>query len=218
MSNIINLMKLSFNNFLSIKKSVLLLIICFSIAAATNPAFSVMLIGMITYVIAYQTMAYEDSYGINYLISYLPVTKKEFVLSRYLFNLVMMVIACLYYTVLYLFSKQFNIAQVNGINLDYKSILYAGIFISVLLISVCIPLLLKFGIVKGRTMMTLVFMVIIIIPSFTFVHESSNEIISLSEKIASINGDLLLFIVSIICLSISYIITCKIYNKKELLA
>ena len=74
MNNIVNLIKLSFNNFLSIKKSVVLIVLCFSVAAITNPTFAVMLIGMITYVIAYQTMAYEDSYGINYLISYLPVT------------------------------------------------------------------------------------------------------------------------------------------------
>lgn len=215
MNNIMNLIKLSFNNFLSIKKSVVLIVFCFSVAGAFNPAFSVMLIGMITYVIAYQTMAYEDSYGIDYLISYLPVTKKEFVLSRYLFNLMMMVFACLFYTVIYLISSKFNVMK--NMELDYKMILYAGIFISVVLISVCIPLLLKFGIVKGRTMMTVVFMGVIMIPSFTFVSESSGVSISLAEKLAHINGDLLLAVISIICLIISYLISCKIYNKKELL-
>lgn len=215
MNNIMNLIKLSFNNFLSIKKSVVLIVFCFSVAGAFNPAFSVMLIGMITYVIAYQTMAYEDSYGIDYLISYLPVTKKEFVLSRYLFNLMMMVFACLFYTLIYLISSKFNVMK--NMELDYKMILYAGIFISVVLISVCIPLLLKFGIVKGRTMMTVVFMGVIMIPSFTFVSESSGVSISLAEKLAHINGDLLLAVISIICLIISYLISCKIYNKKELL-
>lgn len=215
MNNIMNLIKLSFNNFLSIKKSVVLIVFCFSVAGAFNPAFSVMLIGMITYVIAYQTMAYEDSYGIDYLISYLPVTKKEFVLSRYLFNLMMMVFACLFYTLIYLISSKLNVMK--NMELDYKMILYAGIFISVVLISVCIPLLLKFGIVKGRTMMTVVFMVVIMIPSFTFVSESNGVSISLAEKLAHINGDLLLAVISIICLIISYLISCKIYNKKELL-
>ena len=198
MNNIMNLIKLSFNNFLSIKKSVVLIVLCFSVAGAFSPAFSVMLIGMITYVIAYQTMAYEDSYGIDYLISYLPVTKKEFVLSRYLFNLMMMVFACLFYTVIYLISSKFNVMK--NMELDYKMILYAGIFISVVLISVCIPLLLKFGIVKGRTMMTVVFMAVIMIPSFTFVSESNGVSISLAEKLTHINGDLLLVVISIICL------------------
>ena len=215
MNNIMNLIKLSFNNFLSIKKSVVLIVLCFSVAGAFSPAFSVMLIGMITYVIAYQTMAYEDSYGIDYLISYLPVTKKEFVLSRYLFNLMMMVFACLFYTVIYLISSKFNVMK--NMELDYKMILYVGIFISVVLISVCIPLLLKFGIVKGRTMMTVVFMGVIMIPSFTFVSESNGVSISLAEKLTHINGDLLLVVISIICLTISYLISCKIYNKKELL-
>ena len=45
MNNIMNLIKLSFNNFLSIKKSVVLIVLCFSVAGAFSPAFSVMLIG-----------------------------------------------------------------------------------------------------------------------------------------------------------------------------
>ena len=215
MNNIVNLIKLSFNNFLSIKKSVVLIVLCFSVAAITNPTFAVMLIGMITYVIAYQTMAYEDSYGINYLISYLPVTKKEYVLSRYLFNLLMMIFGCSFYSLLYLISKKLNIME--NLTLDYKTILYTGIFISILLISVCIPLLLKFGIIKGRTMMTIVFMAIIIIPSFTFVRASNGKVISLAEKLTYLNGDLLLILLSLAFLIISYFISCKIYNKKELL-
>ncbi|WP_455537913.1 ABC-2 transporter permease [Terrisporobacter sp.] len=215
MNNIVNLIKLSFNNFLSIKKSVVLIVFCFSMAAVFNPAFSVMLIGMITYVVAYQTMAYEDSYGINHLISYLPVTKKEYVLSRYLFNIIMMFFACLFYTILYFLSNKLNLMQ--NIDLDYKMILYAGVFISILLISVCIPLLLKFGIIKGRTMMTVVFMVIIMIPSFTFVSGEKGEIISLSEKLAHISLDLLIIVFLAVCLIVSYFVSCKVYSKKELL-
>ena len=215
MSNIINLIKLSFNNFLSINKSVVFIVFCFSIAAVFNPAFSVMLIGMITYAIAYQTMAYEDSYFIDYLISYLPVTKKEYVLSRYLFSLIIMVFSCVFFSILYFICSKFNLMQ-NG-ELSYEIILSAGIFISVLLISICIPLLLKFGIVKGRTMMTLVFMAVIMIPSFVFINETDKGVISLSEKLAYINGDLLVGVFCIVCLLISYFLSCKIYNNKELL-
>ena len=76
MRNIMNLVNLSFNNFLSIKKMALFIMVVFGVASLVNPGFSSMLVGMITYVIAYQTMAYEDSYGIDHMIAHLPVTKK----------------------------------------------------------------------------------------------------------------------------------------------
>ena len=62
----------------------------------------------------------------------------EYVLSRYLFNLLMMIFGCSFYSLLYLISKKLNIME--NLTLDYKTILYTGIFISILLISVCIPL------------------------------------------------------------------------------
>ena len=113
--------------------------------------------------------------------------------------------------------KMTKLNIMENLTLDYKTILYTGIFISILLISVCIPLLLKFGIIKGRTMMTIVFMAIIIIPSFTFVRASNGKVISLAEKLTYLNGDLLLILLSLAFLIISYFISCKIYNKKELL-
>ena len=36
MNNIVNLIKLSFNNFLSIKKSVVLIVLCFSVVTIAN--------------------------------------------------------------------------------------------------------------------------------------------------------------------------------------
>ena len=127
----------------------------------------------------------------------------------------MMIFGCSFYSLLYLISKKLNIME--NLTLDYKTILYTGIFISILLISVCIPLLLKFGIIKGRTMMTVVFMAIIIMPSFTFVRASNGKVISLAEKLTYVNEDLLLILLSLASLIISYFISCKIYNKKELL-
>lgn len=214
MNNVVSLTKMSINNFLSLKKSSIIILICFSVAASVNIGFAVMLIAMITYLFAYQTMAYEDSYGINYLISYLPVTKKEYVLSRYLFNIIMMAVASLWYGVIYLISTKFNLIDFSVFS--FKMIVEAGIVSSVILISILIPLLLKLGIVKGRMAMTVIY-VAVIISVITFGQSASPEVFRVLDKFAFINGDVAVVVFSVVCMLISYFVSNKIYNNKELL-
>ncbi|MDZ4910797.1 hypothetical protein GNF68_17675, partial [Clostridium perfringens] len=115
MRNIMNLVNLSFNNFLSVKKMALFIVVAFGAASLINPSFSTMLMGMITYVIAYQTMAYEDSYGIDYMISHLPVTKNEYVISRYIFCILTIVGASILCSFIFFISNKVNLVDLGGV-------------------------------------------------------------------------------------------------------
>lgn len=213
MRNIINLVNLSFNNFLSVKKMALFIVVAFSAASLVNPGFSTMLMGMITYVIAYQTMAYEDSYGIDHMISHLPVTKNEYVISRYVFCILTIVGAAILCSLIFFISKQMNLVDLTGI--DYKIILYTGIISAFILVSVLIPVLLYFGMKKGRMAMILIFMVIVMIPSLAV--NDAQTVINMLNKLNELNTNLFASIFTIAILFISYFITRFLYEKKEII-
>lgn len=211
MNNIINLTKLSWNNFLSIKKMTLLIVVAFSVAAFANSQFILMLIGMVTYVIAYQTIAYEESYKINYLISYLPVTKKQYIASRYIFNLLSVFIGCLLFSVIYYICIKLNMPSVE--NIDYKMNLYIGIISSVTLICILNPVIFYFGVEKGRLAIMLIFMLLVLIPSMA---QDSNLVKEIISRITNIKIDILVPVYVVVTIYISYLISKFLYIKKEI--
>lgn len=213
MKNIMNLVNLSFNNFLSVKKMALFILVAFGGASLINPSFSTMLMGMITYVIAYQTMAYEDSYGIDYMISHLPVTKNEYVISRYIFCIFTIVGASILCSLIFFISNQVNLVDLSGI--DYKMVLYIGIISAVILVSVSTPVLLYFGMKKGRMAMIFIFMIIVMIPSL--IVNDMQSVIKILNKFSEVNINLFSGILTILILFISYFITKFLYEKKEVI-
>lgn len=103
-----------------------------------------MLMGMVTYTTGYHTIAYEDSYVVDYLISYLPASKKEYVISRYIVNILVIIMADVLFSIIYLLAIKLNID--DYILIDYKTNLYMGVMMSVILVSVFIPIILRLGI------------------------------------------------------------------------
>lgn len=213
MRNVINLVNLSFNNFMAIKKMALFIIIAFSVASLVNPIFLTMLIGMTSYVTAYQTMAYEDSYGIDYMISQLPVTRNEYVISRYIFCILAIIGSAILCSLIFFISKNISLVDFSGV--DYKVILYIGIMSAVILVSVLIPVLLYFGMKKGRIAMIFIFMIIVMIPYLVINDvESAMNIIN---QLQTINISFFSGVFTIGILMISYIISRFLYEKKEII-
>ena len=213
MRNIMNLVNLSFNNFLSVKKMALFILVAFGATSLINPSFSTMLMGLITYVIAYQTMAYEDSYGIDYMISHLPVTKNEYVISRYIFCILTIVGASILCSLIFFISNKVNLVDLSGI--DYKIILYIGIISAVTLVSVLIPVLLYFGMKKGRMAMMFIFLIIVMIPSLAV--DDMQTVMKILNKLSEININLFSGLLTVSILLISYFITRLLYEKKEVI-
>ena len=213
MRNIMNLVNLSFNNFYAVKKMIVFVVAIFAAVSVINPSFSTMLMGMLTYIIAYQTMAYEDSYGIDYMISHLPVTKNQYVISRYIFCIFTIVGASILCSLIFFISNQVNLVDLSGI--DYKMVLYIGIISAVILVSVSTPVLLYFGMKKGRMAMIFIFMIIVMIPSL--IVNDMQSVIKILNKFSEVNINLFSGILTILILFISYFITKFLYEKKEVI-
>ena len=214
MNNIINLTKMSFTNLKSVYKQIGYIWIIWIGIAIYNPSFLNILLGMSVLLTVYQVMAYEDHNNINYLISYLPVKRKEYVLSRYLLGIVSILLASILLCIVYFVSTKINPSQVMSLDI----LLPTSIISAILSMSVIIPLVLKFGINKGRLFMTMIGIVVSTIPVsiMSEISEDPKTLETIMNAINALGIPVITVVTSVIILLISIAISINLYKNKEI--
>lgn len=214
MNNIINLTKMSFTNLKSVYKQIWFIWIVWIGVAIFNPFFLNMLFGLSILLTLYQVMAYEDNNGINYLISFLPVKRSEYVISRYLLGIGSLLLSIIVIYIVHLVSTQINPLK----EVPIKILLPISITSAILAMSVIIPLVLKFGINKGRVFMSIIIMVIAIAPISIISDISKNPkmIDNIMNIINNIGLPIIVSIINIVMILISIFISIKLYQHKEI--
>ena len=216
MSSIINLTKMSFTNLKSVYKQIWYIWLVWIGVAIYNPFFLNILLGMSVLLTVYQVMAYEDHNNIDYLISYLPVKRNEYVLSRYLFGIISILLSSILLCVVYFISLKINELQDISLNL----LLPTSITSAILSMSLIIPLVLKFGINKGRVFMSIIVMVVSTIPVslMSRINQDSKMLETIMNIINGLGMPLLTVIINIIILVVSIAISINLYKSKEITA
>lgn len=214
MNNIINLTKMSFTNLKSVYKQIWFIWIVWIGVAIFNPFFLNMLFGLSILLTLYQVMAYEDNNGINYLISFLPVKRSEYVISRYLLGIGSLLLSIIVIYIVYLVSTQINPLK----EVPIKILLPISITSAILAMSVIIPLVLKFGMNKGRVFMSIIIMAIAMAPISIISDISKNPkmIDNIMNIINNIGLPIIVSIINIVMILISIFISIKLYQHKEI--
>lgn len=214
MNNIINLTKMSFTNLKSVYKQIWFIWIVWIGVAIFNPFFLNMLFGLSILLTLYQVMAYEDNNGINYLISFLPVKRSEYVISRYLLGIGSLLLSIIVIYIVHLVSTQINPLK----EVPIKILLPISITSAILAMSVIIPLVLKFGINKGRVFMSIIIMAIAMAPISIISDISKNPkmIDNIMNIINNIGLPIIVSIINIVMILISICISIKLYQHKEI--
>lgn len=213
MENIINLTKMSLNNLSSIIKTILIVIIVWIGIAMINQAFFNMIFGMGTYLLLMQVMAYEDTYGIDNLIAKLPVSKNEYVISRYVLGIIISAIFMVLSVLIY-----YTLNSILKLDLTLGIFILIGFVTSVLAMSVIIPVILKFGINKGRMVVTILTVLIVVVPTgiMTSIWENKEFMSKIMNVVGNIGVPFILIISSLLILMISIIISLRVYKSKEI--
>ncbi|QEZ70483.1 ABC-2 transporter permease [Paraclostridium bifermentans] len=213
MENIINLTKMSLNNLSSIIKTILIVLIVWIGIAMINQAFFNIIFGMGTYLLLMQVMAYEDTYGIDNLIAKLPVSKNEYVISRYVLGIIISVIFMVLSVLIY--SMLDSILELD---LTLGIFILIGFVTSMLAISVIIPVILKFGINKGRMVITILTVLMVVVPTgiMTSIWDNKEFMYKIMDIAGNIGIPFILIISSILILIISIIISLRVYKSKEI--
>ena len=214
MTNIINLTKMSFTNLKSVYKQIWYIWIVWIGVAIYNPFFLNILLGMSVLLTLYQVMAYEDHNNIDYLISYLPVKRKDYVLSRYLLGIVSILLSSILLCIVYFISIKITSSQEISLNL----LLPTSITSAILSMSVIIPLVLKFGINKGRVFMSIIVMVVSTVPVsiMSGISQNSKTIDSIMNLINTLGMPIITVIINIFIILISTVISINLYKNKEI--
>lgn len=214
MNNIINLTKMSFTNLKSVYKQIWFIWIVWIGVAIFNPFFLNMLFGLSILLTLYQVMAYEENNGINYLISFLPVKRSEYVISRYLLGIGSLLLSIIVIYIVHLVSTQINPLK----EVPIKILLPISITSAILAMSVIIPLVLKFGINKGRVFMSIIIMAIAMAPISIISDISKNPkmIDNIMNIINNIGLPIIVSIINIVMILISIFISIKLYQHKEI--
>lgn len=213
MGNIINLTKMSLNNLSSIIKTILIVIIVWIGIAMINQAFFNIIFGMGTYLLLMQVMAYEDTYGIDNLIAKLPVSKNEYVISRYVLGIIISAIFMVLSVLIY-----YTLNSILKLDLTLGIFILIGFVTSVLAMSVIIPVILKFGINKGRMVVTILTVLIVVVPTgiMTSIWDNKEFMYKIMDIAGNIGIPFILIISSILILIISIIISLRVYKSKEI--
>ena len=214
MNNIINLTKMSFINLKSVYKQIWYIWLVWIGVAIYNPFFLNILLGMSVLLTVYQVMAYEDHNNIDYLISYLPVKRSEYVLSRYLFGIISILLSIVLLCIVYFVSIKIN--DLQGISLNL--LLPTSITSAILSMSVIIPLVLKFGINKGRVFMRIIVILVSTMPLslMSDISQDSKTLETIMNIINSVGMPLITVVINIIILLVSIGISINLYKNKEI--
>ena len=214
MNNVINLTKMSFTNLKSVYKQIWYIWIIWIGVAIYSPFFLNVLLGMSVLLTVYQVMAYEDHNNIDYLISYLPVKRNEYVLSRYLLGIVSILLASILLCIVYFVSIKIN--DLQGISLNL--LLPTSITSAILSMSVIIPLVLKFGINKGRVFMSIIVILVSTMPLslMSDISQDSKTLETIMNIINSVGMPLITVVINIIILLVSIGISINLYKNKEI--
>lgn len=214
MNNIINLTKMSFTNLKSVYKQIWFIWIVWIGVAIFNPFFLNMLFGLSILLTLYQVMAYEDNNGINYLIAFIPVKRSEYVISRYLLGIGSLLLSTIVIYIVYLVSIKINPLK----EIPIEILLPISITSAILAMSIIIPLVLKFGINKGRVFMSIIIMIITMTPIYIISDISKNPkmIDNIMNIINNIGIPIIAILINIVIILISVFISIKLYQSKEI--
>ena len=209
MKNLINLLKLQYNSLFALKKSLLILVVMAIFFAVFQPFMIVFAGAMFLMISCYSLVFYEEKSKMNYLIYSLPITTREYILSKYIFGLINTIISIgisvlLASIIKFIgYSSDVNSMPIYAIALSTLSI---GIFF----LAIVQPAALLLGTEKGRYI--LVFLAVLPITFSTSLVQLLPQInITLSPVILGI----LLTLIVITLLLVSYFITCNMFAKKE---
>ncbi len=172
--------------------------------------FAIPLVGIMLFI---STFSYDDFNNWNSYAITLPNGRSNVVKAKYLASIILIIILA----VLTLFiSIIISYMKTKGVDLnEIVSSLMGTVLSSVIIISAFYPIVFKFGITKGRIILFVLVFGIMAIIGLISSFVDMKFIINMINKLDNCSY-IAIPIMSVILLSVSYVISNKIYMNKEL--
>lgn len=183
-----------------------------SFTAAEGPEFVCGYVTMLFALQAVGTLSYDEmDNSFLYLFS-LPITRKIYVLEKYVFCTMISVFACIFSAVLILVTNS-NIVEIGEITVIAGCIFAA----SMIMISVVLPVNMKFGAEKGRlAIFAFAAIIIILAMGFGRIQEIfSVDINEIMTKVSLQAVAVTSVVILIMIYMVSFLVSTKIMEKKQ---
>lgn len=183
-----------------------------------NPAFPVGYMTILMTIFSMSTISYDEfENGMAFLMT-LPVGRKCYVREKYVFSILCAGITAVLSTILTIV-----IAAGRSAGIDYKEMVMIGICIigvAVLIVSVMIPIEIKFGVERGRTAMGIIAGVSCLLAFAVsyFAEKLPTDVTAVAEVFTQAKPSILaifcvlFLIIVVIC---SYLLSVRFMEKKE---
>lgn len=180
--------------------------------------FSVGYMTILMTIFAMSTISYDEfENGMAFLMT-LPVGRKSYVQEKYVFGILCAGMMAILSTVLSLV-----IALVTESGADYKETLVLGVSmlgIATLILSIMIPIEIKFGVEKGRTAMGIIGgVVFLMVFAFSYLgdklHVDMTSIVTFFAGMSQSGLIAMLVIVLVVVMFVSYLLSVRFMEQKE---
>ena len=195
-------------DFINLKKQagiitvMMVLYLIISITSKNGAAFGAMIFIMFA-LLPVSTMSYDERASWDKYALTMPVSRVDMVLSKYILSLILSSIALILNFIA-------QAAMGNEMNYENITVIFAVFGISMIYISLILPIMFKFGVEKGRMLM----MVVLMLPMIVVLLFSNIVKTALSEEM--IKKALYAFPAAAVLLFLASIfVSVKLYSKKE---
>lgn len=202
---------LIFKDFICMKKTSLKLFVFFIVyfiifTSTGNISFLSAMIIMLSTMFVITTFAYDEVAKWDCFALSLPVTKKQVVLSKYLLAVIFDVMGILVVFIIHVIKNRLIYEELISI--------YALAAVALIIVSILIPLIYKFGTQKSRIWLIVIFLVPTALAAlFSKSGLASNFSLPSESTIETLVKASLPF--AIIIFALSYFISCHIYENSE---
>lgn len=215
MNNIKNLLRLHYSSIFALKKTALIILaLAVFMTISNNDGWSMLPFGaaMLVMFLNYNSLAYESNSKSDFLIYSLPVKPKEYVLSKYIFGFINVIISIIFADVLYMILNMFNYLSRQDSPVGIINI--AVIIIGMIVVNIVNPIAIVVGFNKARIVLTFLAIIPICFSSTIVFVLSKIDFFNINISIGIM--ETIVAIVGIILTTASYFITAHLYERKDI--
>lgn len=214
MNNIKNLLRLHYSSIFALKKTALIILVLAVFMTIINKDGSMLPFGaaLLVMFLNYNSLAYESNSKLDFLIYSLPVKPKEYVLSKYIFGFINVIISIIFADILYMILNMFNYLSRQDSTVGIINI--AVIIIGMIVVDIVNPIAIIVGFNKARIILTFLAIIPICFSSTIVFALSQIDFFNVNISIGTMK--VMGVITGLVLTAVSYFITAHLYEKKDI--
>lgn len=199
---------LIYKDFCNNKRQMLISLVMMSLIFGfmnSNMDFIPFAFGFVCIMNLFASFGYDEKSQLDYFLLSSPISRFQVVLSRYVFIILFVIVGVV-------------VGSIANLVLKDEFLLYPQFFFAAFLFtfgSLLIPIMIKYGVEKGRIIFVITYLVFFAILQFGM-KEMGKDILTILSDVNTDVLSMIFFVISLVIMGISIILSHRIYLNKEI--